>query len=591
MGKQHLPSLLGAACARRVADTLSCTLSFDDFDQMLGDDNAMLLGRHGWWERHSQHTEAGSFGQYELMMRACWKRHSAAKVIRLDDVSGLLDAMRSSRERSRLRTLVLVRHPADMAASRLVIPTFSDVNGGHNPGRENELGGSFGVVGSMCAHAQALLVREGSDLTFRMEDFFSNPRLMLERIYGVVGLPNASARASEAIWKARDDQCAATGQTLQLGPSFRPRFDAADICSPIEGERLAIRDSHQRVHDHGELQLRQRRGELWEHVRRECSGLLSLHYPEATAVTSPVTAGPQGALPRLSYKLLESLVPVPQHRLLICLVEKNGLTAQSVLSADLLGQHDKTDKAMTAGVIIYGPDGFPARYTIRAQYDAMRKSPVEHMATAAARLFSPEWRKVVVVRHPVERFVSAYRSKCVTELAMLKAGRKAEARCLNVFRLRFEDVSMQAVAERLHLGVTDPHWAPQSAFCGGLGATAHLYERVMHDDMAEALPHLLRRWGFPAAAVARASQVLRTSCKPMRFGKQFSHRTNTSLLSLETPNTSSGLVLEAATRRLVEWFYRDDFPLIGLPKPKRATNASLLKTEVGRDGDVAENPP
>jgi len=572
-GHQPHPPPVGAACALRVASTLLCTLSFDDFDQMLGDQGAMLNGRHDWWERtpHNGHDKAWSFRQYDLAMRACWARHSAAKVIRLKSVSSLLEVTSSSRERSRLRTLVLVRHPADMAASRLELSDFSDVNG-MNPGFNNELGGSIGVVSSMCAQAQALLVHNESDLTFRMEDFFSDPRWMLQRIYEAVGLPSASVRASEAIQKAHKALCDDPGWKPTATESrFKPRFDVA--CSRPEGRRLAIR-----ADDRVGLQLRQRGGKLWEHVRRECSVLLSLHYPTDVAAPSTVAAGPQENPPRLSYKLLESLVPVPQHRLLMCLVEKNGVTALGVLAADLLGLHQRVDRAMADGFIA-GQDGFPYKNTFHEQYATMRKSPLAHKATAAARLFSPFWRKVVVVRHPVERFVSAYQSKCVAELAMLKAGGYyAETRCLDVFRLRFEDVSMRAVAERLHLGAADPHWAPQSAFCGGLGETSHHYERVMHGDMAEALPRLLLRWGLPAAVVARASRVLQTTYKPARFGTKFHHQPNTSLRSLKTDNTSSGTMLEAATRRLVEWFYRDDFALVGLPRPHRTPSNSSLET-------------
>ena len=92
-------------------------------------------------------------------------------------------------------------------------------------------------------------------------------------------------------------------------------------------------------------------------------------------------------------------------------------------------------------------------------------------------LHDPSWRSAVVYRDPVERFVSAYKSKC--ELSD-KDGRE---HCHKVFQTARP--KPQLVADAL-LSVSrappaprctrfDPHWAPQACFCTGLAETFPLY--------------------------------------------------------------------------------------------------------------------
>ena len=330
----------------------------------------------------------------------------------------------------------------------------------------------------------------------------------------------------------------------------------------------ALNEAHANANTHIHVQVRQRSGALWEHTRAECSDVLSIHYPDDSAASrsgsrsSHRPSSPEGLL---SYRLLESLLPVPQHKILVCLIEKNGLTAQAVLFAGLLGAHNtsKVNKMIESGTVPQGTNW------LKVQYTKMIESPVEFMATATARLLSPNWRKVVVLRHPVERFVSAYRDKCVTELALWKSNAPhSDVRCLRVFRLDVANVSIKAVAERLHLGAADPHWAPQSTFCGGLSATRGQYQRVMFGEMAKELPSLLRRWGLPSAVVLRAAKLLQTSYTSERNRGQYSHRTNTVLDTINAGSDTGAALMSKVTRQQVEWFYRDDFPLIGLPRPK-----------------------
>ena len=73
--------------------------------------------------------------------------------------------------------------------------------------------------------------------------------------------------------------------------------------------------------------------------------------------------------------------------------------------------------------------------------------------------------KVIVYRNPLERFLSAYRSKSTK--CLLGDAHDGRTHCHKVFRLEDENVSLVNVAYRLRtFGRHNPHWAPQSDFCG-----------------------------------------------------------------------------------------------------------------------------
>ena len=79
-----------------------------------------------------------------------------------------------------------------------------------------------------------------------------------------------------------------------------------------------------------------------------------------------------------------------------------------------------------------------------------------------ALLKTPLWQSVLVYRDPIDRFVSAYKSKC------LLGDPDGVRHCHDVFRLNASQISLEAVAARLPMyGYSNPHWIPQSHFCGG----------------------------------------------------------------------------------------------------------------------------
>ena len=77
----------------------------------------------------------------------------------------------------------------------------------------------------------------------------------------------------------------------------------------------------------------------------------------------------------------------------------------------------------------------------------------------------------MVLREPMERYISGYNSKCNHSIASDRGGPKT---CEHLLRIASPDVHLDSVAHRLTApqiwarGITNPHWAPQHTFCGGL---------------------------------------------------------------------------------------------------------------------------
>ena len=142
-------------------------------------------------------------------------------------------------------------------------------------------------------------------------------------------------------------------------------------------------------------------------------------------------------------------------RMLICAVEKNGL---SIIQRLAWLAEDKSPSNM----VDYWNRFTPAR----------QKLPFRDFL--ALMYNDSSWRKVIVYRNPLERFLSAYRSKC-----LLGDAHDGRTHCHKVFRLEDENVSLVNVAYRLRtFGRHNPHWAPQSDFCGN--TTVPLWEHYTH---------------------------------------------------------------------------------------------------------------
>ena len=124
---------------------------------------------------------------------------------------------------------------------------------------------------------------------------------------------------------------------------------------------------------------------------------------------------------------------------LTCGIEKNGITLLKRIIAEVMGRKF---------------EWFPANpSTVGLSLEAFK----DRLGDA-----SNSWRKLVVYRDPMERFLSAYRSKC------LLGDSDGRMHCHDLFRLNDSQISVLNVASRLpQYGYHNPHWATQSSFCGG----------------------------------------------------------------------------------------------------------------------------
>ena len=162
---------------------------------------------------------------------------------------------------------------------------------------------------------------------------------------------------------------------------------------------------------------------------------------------------------------------------MICSIEKNALALMNVLAHVILR---------------LPPHRTQSEFFFRGTLDLMNMS----VNDAHLLLSDQNWQAAVVYRDPVERFYSAFASKCGLK------DRDGKRSCHDFFQL--QNVTIHSVVERLldikrqlppNTSVCeqlDPHWAPQSCFCGGLRRTFRNYSnRIAYHDLAGGLVRFL----------------------------------------------------------------------------------------------------
>ena len=183
--------LIRGDCAAFISTITGCKMRLQDFELLMGDETAFRHGSHSW-RPHSglkfhgrletaggedERTVSNRDGQsrstlttlYVRMMKACWVRHVAVKVIRLHEVPPPRSA----------RSVLFVRHPANVVASRLSRARYASqplpyafATALHDlparvcsacwrsflqPGTFNPTGGAAGIVTHLCANLDAQL--------------------------------------------------------------------------------------------------------------------------------------------------------------------------------------------------------------------------------------------------------------------------------------------------------------------------------------------------------------------------------------------------------------------------------------------------
>ena len=594
------PSLSGADCASLIDQILSCRLNPKRFLQLLSDFRAIHSGKHAWFPRNASSKWGATASMwlsegvdswmphYLAMMRSCWATHGAIKEIRLADTPPLPPPVSS---------VLLVRHPADVIASRLTYQSFA----GEFRDEFNPHGGDRGIANQVCTGLAAQLRWHRSQFTIRMEDYLRNPEAQLTKAYYLVGLPEEIPTSVHAASTSlcRDGESFSFRARIacpqvQSNATSRPNIDPAR--TDTDKFEMVLSGEWNRADVDVASELKARRGALWKHVKIACKEVLPSLYDSEDLVLngsgSRVDGSPATSRwrmdadqrrpippPTLRIQLLDKLVPVERLNMLVCCIQKNAMLVIATLLALLQGGHEESiERLLTTGatsVFTMSEGGsFPWNATFRPLRRRITSKPMQALREAEARLSNPVWQKLVVLRKPVERFVSAYRSRCLNMEATERAGTQS---CASLFHAPPGTTpSIDFVASRLHLARHDPHFALQSSFCGGIGATIAYYDDVIHfDNLTHGVLSVLRG-RITSATMSQAEHLLATH---LTLG----HSPTTSHVTRASKHVAD---LSDAARAVVERFYREDFALLKLPLPQGARGVLWRGQRTIRGGDL-----
>ena len=160
--------------------------------------------------------------------------------------------------------------------------------------------------------------------------------------------------------------------------------------------------------------------------------------------------------------LLDHFIVIPHYNLLFCTIDKNANTLLAHIAAKLMKKnplitstHDMTNDA------------------VRLRVKANSKKMIMEI------LQNTSWKKLLIYRDPVERFVSAYSSKC-EECHIYRRGDGCYNCQSALYLPRNINVSMEQVANQLKgISLHNPHWIPQHKFCGDLKQSWFYYDHII----------------------------------------------------------------------------------------------------------------
>lgn len=164
----------------------------------------------------------------------------------------------------------------------------------------------------------------------------------------------------------------------------------------------------------------------------------------------------------LTDDLLDRFIIVPEYKLLFCYIEKVACKSFNNVFRSIRAKWDPRQA-----------ENGPFRKNTWVNHSWSKEMLEEAMADES-------WHKAVFFRNPVERFTSAWASKC---RGPDRGDRDGPRHCIAQFEQR--NVSFWGAVHKLHrMHVSgldqdfDPHWRPQAHFCGGLANTLQYYKTV-----------------------------------------------------------------------------------------------------------------
>jgi len=146
---------------------------------------------------------------------------------------------------------------------------------------------------------------------------------------------------------------------------------------------------------------------------------------------------PTMSTPHHQLPLMDRLMFVPKEKVIVCGIEKNAITLANHLVSALNNKKMKWFQASPGALGL-------------------------SQETVHKRLDDPSWKKLVLYRDPVERFLSAYNSKC------LRGDKDGPRHCEQALNLKTSEVSHLNAALSLYKSFPmDAHWRPQHYLCDG----------------------------------------------------------------------------------------------------------------------------
>lgn len=173
---------------------------------------------------------------------------------------------------------------------------------------------------------------------------------------------------------------------------------------------------------------------------------------------------------------LEHFIVVPEHKLLFCYIEKVGCMNFNKLFTQVRSRYD-------SGML----ENTNPWYRNTPSAHGLSKSDLEQM------LINKNWHKAVFYREPLERFASAFRSKCegVDQDGCRHCGLQ-----FGKYSVPFSEAALSMLkADERPDECHDDHFRQQREFCGGLDETLQYYDTVEKLD-----------WGTSRAKVSALLQ-------------------------------------------------------------------------------------
>eukprot|EP00435_Cladocopium_sp_Y103_P041715 s1980_g11.t1 len=217
---------------------------------------------------------------------------------------------------------------------------------------------------------------------------------------------------------------------------------------------------------------------------------------------------------QLNPHLLDRFIVIPEYRLLFCYMEKVGCQSFNMLLRNLRAA--KMRKSL--------PKNAPIWWQNTPQKHGFDRAHLERI------MMDKTWHKAVFFRDPLERFLSAYRSKC--DAAFHPDGFEHCRLHFGSAGKTFKGAVKWTVLnhEEEYAAEFDSHFKPMHQFCGGLYQTLHFYDTVEQldvDTSREKVEQLMKKIGADPAAIPGFDQLFPPAKKFASSKVNADHQHNT----------------------------------------------------------------